>query len=132
MRRESPASPGIATMCKALGDGTRLRIFEYLLSCCGPVTVDDSGDVRPVRGATVGQVCCRVTGTDRITSTISFHVKELRLAGLITVERQGKHMICTVNQDAVASLAAFFSNAAVGVTQPGYEEHEELQCVARS
>ena len=98
-----------AAMFKALGDPTRLRIFEFLADCCGPVAVEDSGDVRPVAGQTVGEICCHVTGTERITSTISFHLKELRLAGLITVERRGKNMICGVNRDAVLALADFFS-----------------------
>lgn len=97
-----------ALMFKALGDPTRLRIFEFLSGCCGPVLVEETGDVRPVLGPTVGEVCCRVTGADKITSSVSFHLKELRLAGLITMERRGKTMICGVNRDAVEKLAAYF------------------------
>lgn len=93
-------------MHKALGDPTRLRIFEFLRSCCAPVAVENSGDVRPVSGPTVGEVCCRVTGAEKITSSVSFHLKELRLAGLITVDRRGKNMICGVNYDDLAALAA--------------------------
>lgn len=93
-------------MFKALGDPTRLRIFEFLRACCAPVAVEESGEVRPVSGPTVGEVCCRVTGAEKITSSVSFHLKELRLAGLITVERRGKNMICGINHDAVAALAA--------------------------
>ncbi len=96
-----------AGMFKALGDPTRLRIFEFLCQQCCPVAVEENGDVRPVLGPTVGAVCCHVTGADRINSTISFHLKELRLAGLITVDRHGKNMICGVNRDAVASLASY-------------------------
>jgi DNA-binding transcriptional ArsR family regulator len=99
----------IATAFKALSDGTRLRIFEFLCSCCCPVAVDDTGDVRPVEGPTVGEVCCRVTGMEKITSTLSFHLKELRHAGLITMERRGKNVICGVNRKALASLAEYFS-----------------------
>lgn len=97
-----------ALMFKALGDPTRLRIFEFLSGCCSPVWVEETGDVRPVVGPTVGEVCCRVTGADKITSSVSFHLKELRLAGLITMERRGKTMICGVNRDAVEKLAAYF------------------------
>jgi len=99
--------PVVAAMFKALGDPTRLHIFEFLRSCCCPVAVDESGDVRPVLGPTVGEVCCHVTGAEQISSRISHHLKELRLAGLITVERRGKNMICGVNRDAVAVLASF-------------------------
>ena len=98
-------------MFKALGDTTRLRIFEFLCRQCCPVALDDSGHVRRMAGPTVGEVCCHVTGADRINSTISFHIKELRLAGLITVERHGKNMICGVRRDAVAALASYLSGA---------------------
>ena len=98
-----------AAMFKALGDPTRLRIFEFLRACGSPVAVEESGDVRTVVGPTVGEVCCQVTGSDRITSSISFHLKELRQAGLITMERRGKNMICSVSPEVVGALAAYFS-----------------------
>jgi len=103
-----------AAIFKALGDPTRLHIFEFLCRQCCPVAVEESGDVRPVLGPTVGEVCCSVTGADRINSTISFHLKELRLAGLITVERRGKNMICGVNRDAVAALASYLGGILPG------------------
>ena len=109
----------IAAMFKALGDPTRLHIFEFLRSCSGPVAVEDSGDVRPVCGPTVGEVCCHITGAEQINSTISHHLKELRLAGLITVERRGKNMICGVNQESVAALAAYLNSNSNGA--PGNE-----------
>jgi len=106
----------LATMFKALGDPTRLRIFEFLRSCCGPVAVDETGDVRVAQGPTAGEICCRITGSERINSTISFHLKELRIAGLITTERRGKHVVCSVNPEAVHILGAFFAGADVSGT----------------
>ena len=103
----------MSAMFKALGDPTRLRIFEFLRAQCCPVAVEDeTGAVRPVTGPNVGEVCCHVTGESSITSTLSFHLKELRQAGLITMERQGRHIICGVNQDAALRLVAFLSEAA--------------------
>ncbi len=103
-----------AAAFKALGDPTRLRIFEFLCRQCCPVAVENNGDVRPVLGPTVGEVCCHVTSADRINSTISHHLKELRLAGLITVERHGKNMICGVNRESVATLAAYLCEQTAG------------------
>ena len=98
-------------MFKALGDPTRLRIFQFLRACtCCPVAVGEEGEVRPVMGPTVGEVCCYVTGTDRITSTISEHLKELRAAGLIVSEKRGRHVVCSVPTSVPEALAAFFSN----------------------
>lgn len=106
----------LAALFKALGDPTRLKIFEFLRAQCGPVAVEETGDVRPVVGPTVGEVCCSVTGAEKITSAVSFHIKELRLAGLVTVERRGKNMICGVNRDAVRALADFLGAADDGNT----------------
>src|SRR5579862_997396 len=50
----------VAAMFKALGDPTRLHIFEFLRSCRGPVAVEETGAVRPIVGPTVGEVCCHV------------------------------------------------------------------------
>ena len=58
-----------------------------------------------------------MTGADKITSSVSFHIKELRLAGLVTVERRGKNMICGVNRDAVAALAAYLGTAGAARTR---------------
>src|SRR5436190_18891944 len=117
--REPPAGMAgeeerYAAAFRALGDPTRLRIFEFLAGCCGPVALEETGDVRRVEGATVGEVCCRVTGGERITSTISHHLRELRLAGLITTERRGRHILCRLNHDVVASLASYLAGAARG------------------
>ena len=96
-----------ALMFKALGDPTRLKIFSFLQDCCCPVAVEETGEVRPVTGPTVGEVCCKITGAEKINSTISHHLKELRLAGLIRIERRGKNMICDVNREALTALTEF-------------------------
>lgn len=101
-----PAEREISAMFKALGDPTRLRIFTLLRGCCCSVTVAENGEIRTSDGLTVGEVCCQVTGAEKINSTISHHLKELRLAGLVTIEQHGKYRICSVNQSALAVLAA--------------------------
>lgn len=119
----------LAAMFKALGDPTRLRIFEFLRGCC-PVAVEPTGGVRTVcfsrpdgtTGAqppSVGEICCHITGEERITSTLSHHLKELRLAGLLTVQRAGKHMIYAVNPEAVAVLARYLGGPPGAAASPG-------------
>lgn len=105
-------------MFKALGDPTRARIFEFLCSKCCPVALDDSGDVRPVQGVTVGDVCCHVTGSEHFSSTVSFHIKELRLAGLIHAEKNGKFMVCSVRREAIQIMRDYLQtqhDAAIGM-----------------
>ncbi len=58
----------------------------------------------------MGEICCKLNGAERISSTISHHLKELRLAGLITTERSGKNIICRVNHVALGELLAYLSN----------------------
>lgn len=104
-------------MFKALGDPTRIRIFEFLCSKCAPVALDDNGDVRPMQGITVGEVCCHITGSEQFSSTVSFHLKELRLAGLIHAEKNGKFMVCSVRREALEVMRDYLdaqSDAAIG------------------
>jgi ArsR family transcriptional regulator, arsenate/arsenite/antimonite-responsive transcriptional repressor len=86
-------------MFKALSNPHRLEIFLRLASCC------PSGS----RSATeqesrrfVGELA---HGLKIAPSTVSHHIKELRQAGLITVERIGKNIECRIDEQAVAELA---------------------------
>lgn len=114
MTSGSPQRARLAAMFKALGDPTRLKIFEFLATCCSPVSVEASGEVRALHGPTAGEVCCHVTGVEKITSTVSFHLKELRNSGLILMDRRGKNMVCAVSNEAVDMLDQFVSAAKAG------------------
>ena len=106
-----------ATMFRALGDPTRLRLFQFLRCCPCEVAIEEDGRVRPVSGPTVGEVCCRVTGAQKISSTVSHHLRELRLAGLITMEKRGRHIVCAANPKAVEALAKFLTETPCEVTE---------------
>lgn len=111
------ATDSIVLQLKALGEPTRLRIFEFLCRCACPVGILEDGSATcelpqaasglPVQ-PTVGEVCCFVLGSDRIPSTLSFHLKELRNAGLIRMEKAGRRHICSVEADAAKRLAEYF------------------------
>ena len=103
-----------AKAMKALGDPTRLRIVEFL-SCC-PQTLDteQDGAVIATEGPTAGEVCCHITGGEKITSTISHHLHELRDAGLVQIERKGKYMCCCLDRAALGELAGYLNDLSQG------------------
>ena len=84
----------LASKFRALGDPSRMRIFRMLMSNTG-------------LDPTASEVCARVSESPRINSTISHHLKELRYAGLIEVERQGRRMICRPKPDGVREMLNF-------------------------
>lgn len=89
---------------QALGDPTRLRILLALRACADEVEVDAEGGCRPLGSLSVGEVCCRLGGSP---STLSHHLKELRLAGLIVTEKWGRSIYCRVNRHEIDRLKSF-------------------------
>ena len=99
----SMESETILKALKALADPTRFRIVEFLSRmCCGTAAVDEDGGV--YEGPTASEVCCHLTGAEKINSTVSHHLHELEDAGLIRIERRGKRMICTLKIEAFDTL----------------------------
>lgn len=86
----------LAERFKALGDPTRLKIIGCL-GCCD-LEIDD--------GTSVTDICCFLYGTEQIPSKISFHLKELKNAGLVAVRKEGRRSIYCLNRDAIAELSA--------------------------
>lgn len=100
---------------KALADPNRLRIVEFLSNmCCGRAAVDDDGGVYD--GPTASEVCCHLTGAEKINSTVSHHLHELEAAELIRIERRGKRMICTLRPETLENLAQALTAIAKGDT----------------
>lgn len=92
---------------KALADPTRLHIVELLSECCcGSAAVGDT--------PTAGEVCCHLTGLDKITSTVSHHLHELETAELIRLERKGKCCLCSLRPEKLEDLGAFLISLAKG------------------
>ena len=102
----APDDTKLDAMFRALGDPSRRRVFEFLRSCCSAVAIDEeTAEVRPTNGVTVGEVCCAIPLSQ---ATISQHLKALREAGLIVTEREGKYIRCGVDPRALQRLAAYF------------------------
>jgi ArsR family transcriptional regulator len=95
-----------AARLKALSNPNRLQIFIQLTQSCTPgasCSADEEGMRR----------CVGDLGQDLglAPSTVSHHIKELRQAGLVRVERRGQNMHCWIDADVVRSLADFFQRS---------------------
>lgn len=108
---------------KALGDPTRLKIIQYLyclLTEAGTAEIvvptektgkgdrNDEDAVPPPPGsATVNDICRHVTGKDKQTSTFSHHLKELRQAGLLIMQKGGKTRLYRLDPAGLAALLPY-------------------------
>ena len=95
-----------AQVFRALSNPNRLRLFLRLASCCAPgmrCCADSEAS------ACVGEL-----GEDLgiAPSTVSHHIRELRQAGLIRMQRQGKHVECWIEPAALRKLEEFFKQPA--------------------
>ena len=100
----------LAAMFKALSNPQRLRMFVKLATkCCA---AGDPCDTRKVTYCCAGEVGADL---DLAASTVSHHLKELRQAGLMQVERRGQKVDCRVDAGSLRLLADFFeSHSAAG------------------
>ncbi|MFZ4452616.1 ArsR/SmtB family transcription factor [Salibacterium aidingense] len=91
-------------MFKALSNPHRLQIFLYLANHCFPGELSTEEEMR----TSVGELG---EGLGIAPSTVSHHLKELRQAGLIRMERSGKNIECWVEPETLDHLVHFFQHA---------------------
>jgi ArsR family transcriptional regulator len=95
----------VVTICKALGDPTRLKILELLRakgrSCCDLIARDEKGlcacDVEQAVGLS--------------QAAVSHHMGLLRRAGLVNAEKRGRWVYYSRNEAAIAGLAGLLAKA---------------------
>ena len=97
-----------AHIFKALSNPNRLKIFLRLSAVCSPPVGADELVCKPdMRGCScVGDIG---KDLDIVPSTISHHLKELRQAGLIKMERRGQKMECWIDPQTITTMGTFFS-----------------------
>ena len=103
----------LSGMFKALSNPQRLKIFIKLARCCAPVDcciVDEKG----------AQRCVGDLGL--AASTVSHHIKELRLAGLVNIQRKGQKVECWTSRDILLQLAGFFDEVDEDSDTGNYKE----------
>ena len=88
---------------KALSDPTRLRIIQFLSARYSGLAEGLSR--ADTEGPTAGEVSYHITGEEKISSTVSHHLRILKEAGLIVIVRKGKRMRCNLTPGALDALA---------------------------
>ncbi len=96
---------GYALMMKALGDESRVKIFDML---------------------TKGELCaCKVLEEFNITQpTLSYHMKILCDSGLVNGRRDGIWMRYTINKEAYDRLKSFIDH----VDLSSFDESSKCEC----
>jgi DNA-binding transcriptional ArsR family regulator len=90
----------IARLFKALSDPNRLKILQLLRECCPSgcqMTETDESN-------TVSRLADQF---DLSLSTVSHHLKELRIAGLIVCEKRGQTVYCAPNEEVLQKLESY-------------------------
>ena len=100
-----------AEIFKALSNPNRLKIFLRLIDCCAPGQIQDFRNNK--NSPDLGCSCVGDLGQDLgiVPSTISHHIKELRQAGLINMERNGQKIDCKIDLETFGAIRAFFAGA---------------------
>jgi ArsR family transcriptional regulator len=92
-----------ASTFKALANPHRLALFYRLSTCCPPGTACAADEAIRHNVGELGE------GLEIAPSTLSHHLKELNRAGLVQMQRNGKHVECWVEAKILDELSTFFN-----------------------
>lgn len=90
----------LARVFKALGDPTRLAIFELIREAVDP----DEGHSSKELQNSISQIAAQF---ELSLSTVSHHIKELRGAGLVRCERRGQSIYCSIESDVLDRVGGY-------------------------
>lgn len=93
----------LARLFKALSDQNRLKILQLLRECCPSGCQLTETDERNTVSRLAEQF-------DLSLSTVSHHLKELRVAGLIVCEKRGQSVYCAPNESVLRKLESFLKS----------------------
>jgi ArsR family transcriptional regulator len=93
----------MAMIFKALSDPNRLKILQILRECCPSGCNLSEADER----SSVSRIAEQF---DLSLSTVSHHLKELRIAGIIVCKKRGQTVLCALNEDVLRKLREFASS----------------------
>ena len=95
----------LVTVCKALGDPTRVKILDLLKargrSCCDLIAKTERGLC----------ACDIETAVGLSKAAVSHHMAQLRRAGLVTQQKRGRWMFYARNEAAIAELPQMLARA---------------------
>ena len=93
----------LTVVLKALSHPHRLQIFIKLAKLC----TTDACKTEEETTACVGEAG---KGLDTVPSTLSHHIKELKNAGLLKLEKSGQKSVCSVDKKSIEKLQKFFNS----------------------
>ncbi len=90
----------MARVMKALSNPNRLELYLEILKKC------EASFETEIRECLVSDVMCSFNIG---APTISYHLKELANAGLITTERKGKFLVARINENTIDEVNGILS-----------------------
>lgn len=97
------ATEELAWKFRALSNPHRLTIFQYLAAECEPGESSTDDEMH----ASVGELSNLL---EIAPSTVSHHLRELRQAGLIRMQRRGREVDCWVEPALLEQMGSVFTH----------------------